>query len=71
MSKTVSIRLSDSIASELERHALARGLKPSQAARDLIRRGLDVVSTSRDAGFEEGRIEAHQKIMLALQEVLS
>jgi hypothetical protein len=61
MSKIISIRLDDRTASELRTHASARGLGHTQAARDLIRRGLGVVSSSYDAGFEEGKMAAYHE----------
>ena len=59
MAQIISIRLDDRTAAELRKHASARSLGHTQAARDLIRRGLGVVASSYDAGFEEGKMAAY------------
>ncbi len=41
--------------------AKARGLNMSDNIRDLLRRGVGVVSTEEDAGFRHGYYEAHRR----------
>jgi len=70
MAKILSVRLDDQLYARLHEHARGRGLKPSSAVRDLIRRGLDVVGSERDAGFAEGVFEAKAAILDALKNAL-
>ncbi len=70
MAGIISIRLDDALHAMLRDHAAKRGLKPSSAARDLIRRGLGAVSSERDAGFSEGVFQAKALILEAVNNAL-
>jgi hypothetical protein len=56
MSRVVSIRLPASLYALLERHAKSRGINVTEAARDLVRRGVGAVKSARESGYEEGRL---------------
>jgi len=71
MSRIISIRLPQEMITELENRAMAWDMKPSQVARDLIRRGLGAVDNDYGAGFAEGRTEAHQRVMRAIHKALA
>lgn len=60
MSKVVSIRLPDALYRELRQHARMRGMEPSVAARDLIRRGLGI--DAHESLEEEARIAARREL---------
>ena len=70
MANIVSVRLDNALYNQLKNHAERRGLKPSSAVRDLIRRGLGVVSSERDAGFAEGVFEAKALVLEAINNTL-
>jgi antitoxin component of RelBE/YafQ-DinJ toxin-antitoxin module len=70
MAKILSVRLDDTLYAALKKHAQRRGLKPSSAVRDLIRRGLGAVSSEREAGFAEGVFEAKAAVLDALKDAL-
>jgi len=64
MSKVLSIRLSDVLYAQLRRQAAHRSMKPSSAARDLVRRGLGV--TAHESLSIEARIQAGNQIRAAI-----
>ncbi len=69
MAKLLTIRCSDQLTSELRLHAKQRNISQSEAIRDLMRRGLGMVSTSYDAGYEEGKLKAWHDQMKQLNGV--
>lgn len=68
MSRVISIRVPQRLYSDLNEHARSRGLRPAEAARDLLRRALQMKS-ARDSGFEEGKIAGHAEYMRRLNGV--
>ena len=69
MSKLLTIRCSDRLTTELRLHAHQRSITQSEAIRDLIRRGLGMVTSSYDAGYEEGKLAAWREHMKQLNGV--
>jgi hypothetical protein len=64
MSSVLSIRLPDSLRRELKQHARVRGMQESEAARDLISRGLG--TSPEDSGYREGKLAAYRETMRRL-----
>lgn len=52
----------DRLHSELVAHAKSRGIRPMEAARDLLRRALQMKS-AYESGYDEGKLAAHAEHM--------
>lgn len=64
MSRILSIRVPMTLYKQLERHARGRGLSVTEAARDLLRRGVGV--SVNDSAREEGKLAAYRDWMKRL-----
>ena len=68
MSRVVSIRLSNTLHAELCRHAKSRNIRPSEAARDLLRRSLEQIDAN-ESGYAEGKLAGYRETMKQLNGV--
>lgn len=57
----LSIRLPAPLYRELKQHAKSRGMTLSEAARDLISRGLG--TTPDDSGYREGKLAGYREMV--------
>ena len=69
MSKPVTTRLDDQLYAQLLCIAKRRNMKPAAIARDLIRRGLGMVTNEGDAGFQEGIYRGMRAVHQKIQEL--
>lgn len=70
MSAHLQLKIDEELDAALRIRAEKEGRTVSSVVRDILRRGLSLVKSPREAGYMEGRTEAYGMVLRAVNEAI-